>query len=43
MKMAVFWDVAPCTVVDIGLDRALMMETVRTSRTSVNPLKPKLA
>jgi hypothetical protein len=41
LKMAVFWDVAPCSVVEI--DRrfrrgliALMMKAVSTSETSVN-------
>jgi hypothetical protein len=39
MKMAAFWDIAPCSLVDI--DRrfraiALMMEALSTSETSVN-------
>jgi hypothetical protein len=37
MKVSVFWDVAPCSHVEV--DRrfiALMMEAVRTSETSVN-------
>jgi hypothetical protein len=37
MKFRVFWDVAPCSHVEV--DRrfiALMMEAVRTSETSVN-------
>jgi hypothetical protein len=37
MKIIVFWDVAPCSLLEI--DRrfiALMMEAVSTSETSVN-------
>jgi hypothetical protein len=37
MKFRIFWDVAPCSHVEV--DRryiALMMEAVRTSETSVN-------
>jgi hypothetical protein len=33
MKMAIFWVVAPCSLVDF---RALMMEAERTSETLVN-------
>jgi hypothetical protein len=45
MKMAVFWDVAPCSLVDIDRrfrcayclhHQALMTETVSTSETSAN-------
>jgi hypothetical protein len=43
MKMAVFWDVAPCSLVEITAVSemlaaiiALMMETASTSETSVN-------
>jgi hypothetical protein len=33
--MAVFWDVAPCSLVVYGRFRALKMEAVSTSETSV--------
>jgi hypothetical protein len=36
MKMAVFWDVARCSVVDIASIIALMMEAVSSSETSVS-------
>jgi hypothetical protein len=37
MKMTVFWDVAPCSIVEINVcNIALMMEAVSTSETSVN-------
>jgi hypothetical protein len=38
MKMAVFWVVAPCSLVEVSIIRAiaLMMEAARTSETLVN-------
>jgi hypothetical protein len=36
MKMTVFWDVAPCSLVEVSLLIALMMEAESTSETSVN-------
>jgi hypothetical protein len=33
MKMTVFWDVRPCSLIEVIV---LMMETVSTSETSVN-------
>jgi hypothetical protein len=37
MKMTVFWDVAPCSLVEIDRRfRGAMMEAVTTSETSVN-------
>jgi hypothetical protein len=38
MKMAVFWVIAPCSLVEIYRDAliALMMEAASTSETSVN-------
>jgi hypothetical protein len=38
MMMAVFWDIAPCSLVEVYrcFRGALMMETVSTSETSVN-------
>jgi hypothetical protein len=36
MKMAVFWDVAPCSLVEVNLLIAQMMGAAITSETSVN-------
>jgi hypothetical protein len=36
MKMAVFWVVAPCSLVEVYQRIALMMEATRTSETLVN-------
>jgi hypothetical protein len=36
MKMTVFWDVSPCSLVQIDRLIALMMEAVSTSETSIN-------
>jgi hypothetical protein len=36
MKMAVFWVVAPCSLVEVYQLIALMMEAARTSETLVN-------
>jgi hypothetical protein len=36
MKMAVFWIVAPCSLVEVCRLVALMMEAARTSETSAN-------
>jgi hypothetical protein len=37
VKFRVFWDVAPCSHIEVDRRfRALMMEAVRTSETSVN-------
>jgi hypothetical protein len=35
MKMTAFWDVAPCSLVEVDRRFVLMMETVCTSETSV--------
>jgi hypothetical protein len=35
MKMTVFWDVMPCSLIEV-YPRALMMKAVNTSETSVN-------
>jgi hypothetical protein len=36
MKMAVFWDVAPCSLVETDRHFILVMDAVRTSGTLVN-------
>jgi hypothetical protein len=42
MKMTAFWDIAPCSLVDVDRLIALMTEAVRTSETSVNLYEIKL-
>jgi hypothetical protein len=36
LKITVFWDVAPCSLVETDRLIALMMEAVSTSETSIN-------